>query len=340
MKTVRAALAVLALTSLALAACGDDDADESAEGADAGQPSAEDSPEAGDDTTTTAATDADDADGAGDADGDGGAEGDATGAGALFDQLPGEIQESGTLVFAGDSHPPYRTVEDDGSVTGIDPDFQAALEEELGVDIEVEIASGLPDILTGMLAGRYDAFNGPVRSTPEREADFDSIVWMTTRSSYVFLEENAADIPDSDALCGLEIAGVTGSVTETQVERLNEWCAAEGVEPATFTGLADTNATILAVESGRVDALATTETAALDIVDKTPDIYGYVTQSDEQGAGVDLMALLTPKGNGLGEVLLAAFENLFESGRYDELMDTWNLTSVSLDAPMYNPATS
>lgn len=266
---------------------------------------------------------------------------DAAGADApLFDQLPEEIQERGTLTFAGDSHPPYRTVEGDGTVTGIDPDFQEALEGQLGVDIEVEIVSGLPDILTGMLSGRYDAFNGPVRATPEREADFDAIVWMTTRSSYVFLAENADRIPDSEALCGLSIAGTTGSVTEVQVQRLNEWCDAEGQPANEFVGLADTNATILAVESGRVDALATTETAAIDIVDKTPDTYEYVTQTDEQGAGVDLMALLTPKGNGLGEVLLAAFENLFENGEYDELMAKWHLDTVKLDAPQYNPTSS
>ena len=258
----------------------------------------------------------------------------------LYDQLPAEIQERGTIVFAGDSHPPYRTVESDGEITGIDADFQAALEEVLGVEIETEIVSGLPDILTGMLGGRYDAFNGPVRATPEREADFDAIVWMTTRSSYVFLKENADQIPDSDALCGLSIAGTTGSVTEVQVGRLNDWCAEKGEPLNEFVGLADTNATILAVESGRVDALATTETAAIDIVDKTPDTYEYVTQTDEQGAGVDLMALLTPKGNGLGEVLLAAFELLFENGDYDELMAKWHLDAVKLEEPMFNPTSS
>src|SRR3712207_8459339 len=42
--------------------------------------------------------------------------------GELFDQLPQEIQDAGEIVFAGDSHPPYRTVGADGkTVTGIDP---------------------------------------------------------------------------------------------------------------------------------------------------------------------------------------------------------------------------
>jgi polar amino acid transport system substrate-binding protein len=255
----------------------------------------------------------------------------------LFSELPQEIQDRGTLVFAGDSHPPYRTVEADGTVTGIDPDWQKLLEAQLGVKVEFEVAAALPDILTGMQGGRYDVFNGPVKATAERMADFDAIVWMTTRSSYVFLDSRSDDIPDSGSLCGLQIAGVTGGITEGQVQALGKWCEDKGKTAPTFVGLADTNATVLAVQSERVDALATTETGAIDIVDKTPDTFAYVTQTDEQGAGVDQLALLTPKGNGLAEVLEKAFQNIFDDGDYAALMEKWHLSSVEVDAPVLNP---
>lgn len=257
----------------------------------------------------------------------------------LYDSLPDWVKEKGSITFAGDSHPPYRTVEADGSVSGIDPEFQAMLESQLGVEIDIEIASGLPAILTGMLSGRYDAFNGPVRTSEEREADFDAIVWLTTRTSYVFLESREDDYSSSDDLCGLQIAGVVGSVTETQVAALNEWCTAEGEEENTFVGLADTNSTILAVQSERVDALAVTETAAIDILDKTPDTFAYHTQTDEQGAGVDQLAMFAPKDNELGPVFFQAMENLFESGEYEEFMEEWNLSNVAVEAPLYNPVT-
>ena len=257
----------------------------------------------------------------------------------LFSRLPPEIQERGTLVFAGDSHPPYRIVGDDGTVTGIDPDFQAALAAELGVEIEVEIASGLPAILSGMLSGRYDAFNGPVRSTEEREADFDSIVWLTTRTSYVFLADDDR-FSSSDDLCGVVISGTAGSVTESQVELLNEWCVAQGEEPAEFLGLADTNATILAVQAGRADVLGSTETAALDIMRENEGTFEYVTQTEEQGAGLDLLGMFTPKDNGLGEVLYEAVQNIFDNGEFDAIVDRWGLGNVVVDEPMFNPVTS
>jgi ABC-type amino acid transport substrate-binding protein len=47
---------------------------------------------------------------------------------ALHAALPPAIRDAGVIRFAGDSHPPYRAVGTDGTtVTGIDPDLQAAL---------------------------------------------------------------------------------------------------------------------------------------------------------------------------------------------------------------------
>ncbi|MFC8680530.1 transporter substrate-binding domain-containing protein [Microbacterium ureisolvens] len=258
----------------------------------------------------------------------------------LYDQLPDAIKDAGVIKIAGDTHPPYRTIEEGGEITGIDPDLQAALSEQLGVPFEIITSSGLDAMLTGMLSGRYDAFNGPVRTTPEREADFDAVVWMTTRTSYVFLEERADELDDPEALCGARVAGVTGSVTESQLQRYNEWCDAEGLDPAEFIGLEDSNATFLAVNSDRADYAGTTQSAAIDLQASDPDRYGYLIQSDEQGAGIDQLALFMPKGNGLAEPMLAAFEAIFENGEYERIMSEWGIEDAAVDAPALNPMTS
>jgi len=258
----------------------------------------------------------------------------------LYDQLPDAIKDAGVIKIAGDTHPPYRTIEEGGEITGIDPELQAALSEQLGVPFEILTSSGLDAMLTGMLSGRYDAFNGPVRTTPEREADFDAVVWMTTRTSYVFLDERADELDDPEALCGARVAGVTGSVTESQLERYNEWCEAEGLDPAEFIGLEDSNATFLAVNSDRADYAGTTQSAAIDLQASDPDRYGYLIQSDEQGAGIDQLALFMPKGNGLAEPMLAAFEAIFENGEYARIMSEWGIEDAAVDAPVLNPMTS
>lgn len=258
----------------------------------------------------------------------------------FYDLLPDEIKEAGVITMAGDTHPPYRTIEEDGSFTGIDPDLQAALSEQLGVPFEMVTSSGLDAMLTGMLSGRYDGFNGPVRATAEREADFDAIVWMTTRTSYVYTADREDDFPDSEAVCGQRVAGVVGSVTETQLARLNEWCAAEGLDPAEFIGLEDTNSTILALNSGRADVVGTTQASAIDLLASKPDEYGYVMQTDEQGAGVDKLAMFLPKGSGLAEAMMAAFEAIFEDGQYAEIMKAYGITDAEVDEPVLNPYTA
>jgi polar amino acid transport system substrate-binding protein len=134
---------------------------------------------------------------------------------ALHAALPEEVREAGVIRFAGDSHPPYRTVQPDGSVTGIDRDFQDALGRVLGVRTETQIVDGLPAALQGMLAGRYDAFNGPVKATAEREQQFDTVTWMTTRTSYVVPAGSQAGLAGPEDLCAARPCVRRSSVSRT-----------------------------------------------------------------------------------------------------------------------------
>lgn len=255
----------------------------------------------------------------------------------LYEELPEDIRDAGQITIAADTHPPYRTIADDGEITGIDPDLQDALVEQLGVPFDVQRTSGLDAILSGMLSGRYHAFNGPVRTTAEREEEFDAIVWMTTRTSYLYRTDEANEFSDPEALCGARVAGVSGSVTESQLELYSEWCADMDLEVPEFIGLEDTNSTILAINSDRADYAGTTQAAALDIQGQDPDAYEYIEQSDEQGAGTDLLAMFMPKDIDLSEPMLAAFQGIFENGEYDRIMEEWNLTEASVDEPSLNP---
>ncbi|MGM7669807.1 transporter substrate-binding domain-containing protein [Microbacterium sp. A93] len=257
----------------------------------------------------------------------------------VYDQLPQAIQDAGAITIAGDTHPPYRTIEESGEITGIDPDIQAALAEQLGVPFTIQTSSGLDAMLTGMLSGRYDAFNGPVRTTPEREEDFDAVVWMTTRTSYLYLAERQDELGDPEAVCGARVAGVTGSVTESQLEHYTEWCEGEGLEAPEFIGLEDTNSTFLALQSDRADYAGTTQTAAIDFQSQNEGTFEYLVQSDEQGAGVDQLAMFMPKDNELAPAMLAAFEGIFENGEYDRIMSEWELDDVTVEAPTLNPMT-
>ncbi|KAB8189678.1 transporter substrate-binding domain-containing protein [Nonomuraea phyllanthi] len=263
----------------------------------------------------------------------------ATGGTALYDRLPDAIKEAGVIRFAGDSHPPYRIVANDGkTVTGIDKEMQDALGKVLGVRTEISIVNGLPAALSGMLASRYDAFNGPVKDTAEREKQFDAIVWMVSRTSYLIPKSGSAAVKSAGDLCGKRVAGTAGSIVEDQTKRLSDWCAKQGKPAIVFIGLADTNGTILAAKSGRADAAGMTESGAIDAMNKEKDAFTYVTQSDEQGAGIDQLAMLVPKAGGLGPVMLEAFKEIFKNGEYQRIVDKYGLKNVAVDEPKLNTA--
>jgi polar amino acid transport system substrate-binding protein len=267
-----------------------------------------------------------------------GASGSASMSQQLHDKLPQKIKDAGVIVFAGDAHPPYRVVKD-GTVTGFDPDLQAALGSVLGVTTRIEVVQGLPAALTGMSAGRYDAFNGPVKDTKAREAQFDNVVYMTSRTAYVFKSGTASD---AAGLCGKRVAYVGGSIVEGQLKALSKWCAtSHGAADITGVPLADTNATVLAVQSGRAEALGITQAGALDVLRHLPKgAFAYAIQNDEQGAGVDQLALVVPKSSGLGPVILEAFQALFSSGAYTALMEKYGLTDVAVKEPALNVASA
>jgi polar amino acid transport system substrate-binding protein len=260
---------------------------------------------------------------------------------ALHDQLPQAVKDSGVLRFAGDSHPPYRTVGPDGkTVTGIDHDFQEALGQLLGVRTETTIVSGLPAALQGMLSGRYEAFNGPVKATAEREKQFDTVTWMTTRTSYVIPTGSAAGIKQTADLCGKRVAVVTASVVEDQLAKLSAFCERSQRPAVQVVGLDDTNATLLAAKSGRADAAGMTQAAAIDVTTQQKGQYDYVTQTEEQGATKDNLALYTPKAGKLGPVLQKAFEELFRNGTYPRIMQKWGLTDVTVPQPLFDVASA
>ncbi|MDF2492309.1 MAG: transporter substrate-binding protein, partial [Microbacterium sp.] len=102
----------------------------------------------------------------------------------------------------------------------------------------------------------------------------------------------------------------------------------------------DTNSTILALNSGRADLVGTTQASAIDLIATQPDKYDYVMQTDEQGAGVDQLAMFLPKGSGLADPMLAAFEAIVEDGQYADIMAEYGIEDAVVEAPVLNPNTA
>lgn len=256
----------------------------------------------------------------------------------LYAKLPPEIQRAGVLRFVGDSHPPYRIVNDRRQIAdGLEPDLARRMERLLGVPIKHHVVNSLSATMAGLEAGRYDLALGPGVATLERQKRFDGVSWLTTRPAFVFPLDRPARYSLPMDLCGKKISYVAGSVSERVTNRLNERCIAEGRPPAQHVALVDTNMTLVATQAGRASVAAMTLSAALHAVHINPDRFGMY--SDASGSlGRDLLSLFVPKRSGLAPVIHEAMSTLMQNGQYAEVMERWGVSAVAITQSQINAA--
>lgn len=258
--------------------------------------------------------------------------------GPLHARLPEDIRKSGTLRFVGDSHPPYRILDDQRRLAdGLQLDLAAALEPLLGVRIVHHTVNSLPATLAGLEAGRYDVAIGPGVASPERQQRFDGVSYMVTRPSFVYPNDRPRRFTQSEHLCGARVAYVAGSVTERVVERVIAFCAKAGLPAALHVPLVDSNMTMVATQAGRADVAGMTLTAALYAVHVGQGRFGYF--SDSAGRlGQDVIGLFVTKRSALAPVMRDALQVLFDNGQYDRITAKWGIAGVRVDAPRINVA--
>lgn len=255
-------------------------------------------------------------------------------AGTLFERLPPEVKKAGVLRFVGDSHPPYRILDDERRIRdGLDADLARALEPVLGIPIRHHVVNSLSATLAGLESGRYDVAMGPALPTPERLQRFDAVTWLVTFPSFVYplqRQRRYVQVPD---LCGARISYVAGSVSERVTDRLNVRCKALALPLATHVPLVDTNMTLIATQAGRADVAAMTSAAALHAVHEAPQLFGSFRDPEDK-LGVDVLGLFVTRRSGLAPVLHAAMEELFRNGEYARIVNKWGVEKTAVQAPL------
>ncbi len=254
-------------------------------------------------------------------------------AATLLEKLPPEVRRNGVLRFVGDSHPPYRILDDDRQIRdGLDADLARALEPVLGIRIRHAVVNSLSATLAGLESGRYDVAMGPALPTPERLQRFDAVTWLITYPSFVYPLQRPrrfAQVPD---LCGMKVSYVAGSVSERVTDRVNVRCRELGKPLAQHVPLVDTNMTLVATQAGRADVAAMTSAAALHAVHEAPELFGAFRDPEDK-LGIDVLGLFVTRRSGLAPVLHEAMGELFRNGEYARIMAKWGVEKVAVQAP-------
>ena len=259
-------------------------------------------------------------------------------ANTLFQQLPAEVRKAGVLRFVGDSHPPYRILDDDRRIReGIDADLARALQTVLGIPIRHHVVNSLSGTLAGLESGRYDVAMGPALPTKDRLQRFDAVTWLVSYPSFVYPLQKPRRYRKVEDLCGAKVAYVAGSISERVTDHVGDRCVKAGLARASHVPLVDSNMTLVATQAGRADVAAMTSTAALHAVHVNEHLFGAF-RDPENKLGIDVLGLFVTKRSGLGPVLHAAMTELFKRGDYQRIMVKWGVDRVAVQAPLLHTA--
>ena len=176
--------------------------------------------------------------------------------GALHDVLPPAAQSKATLVVATDATAgkPYAWVDPDASIKGVAVDMAEALGYVLGVKVQV-VNTPFEDMIPSLQSGRADFLISDMLDTKKREKVVDFVDYLVDGSSILVAADSKLPDLTLDKMCGLTVASIRGSVEQGYLEKQGAQCKADGKPALTANVYQGNDQMLLALISGRVDAL-------------------------------------------------------------------------------------
>jgi polar amino acid transport system substrate-binding protein len=263
----------------------------------------------------------------------------------IRDKLPAAIKEKGTLVIGVGAlpagFPPLAFVGDDQqTLTGSEPDFGRLVAAVLGLQPELQ-NSTWENLFVGIDSGRTDVGFSNITDTEERKEKYDFASYRKDNLAFLTLASSDWEFNgDYKNLAGLRVAVGQGTNQERILLAWQKKLQGEGKD-FEVKYFPDTNATLLALKSGNLDAYFGPNPGAayqVKLAEKSPKPYKLAGQYS--GAGETLQGLIaatSKKGSGLAEPVAAAINYLIENGQYAKWLAAYNLSDEAVDSSEVNP---
>lgn len=233
-----------------------------------------------------------------------------------------ELMNDGQLTVCSTfANPPNTFRDDDGAETGVEIEIAEELATVLGLEPHWnEVA--FSGIIAALQAQQCDTIMATLYIRPEREEIFDFVPYLMAGSAAAVPSDNPAGVTGYDeSLCGTNSIAVTGSTGAGLLEEMDEECEAGGNDGITVT-LVDRGVDALnQIVAGQQEAYVNTVEQVL-YFDQEHDGFEIV---GEPFGEVAVGAATRPEAEGLHEALDAAFEEIVENGRYEEILAEWGL---------------
>jgi polar amino acid transport system substrate-binding protein len=234
----------------------------------------------------------------------------------IADAVPADIKSKGTLTVASDAtYPPMEFFgkSDNKTVIGADADLAKALGQIMGLKTEVQNVT-FASIIPGIAAGKYDLGMSSFTDSKEREATVDFVDYAQAGTSLYQPKDSNIEVTSVADLCGHSVAVEQGTTQQDDAEAQGKKC---DVKVQVFP---DQNGANLAISSGRAEFGMADSPVAAYIVEQSGGKFKLGSSYGLEPYGIAL-----PKGNGLAQPLADAVDALIADGKYQEILDYWQL---------------
>ena len=240
--------------------------------------------------------------------------------------VPAYLEGRGSITYCATlDNPPRASVDESSDQVGFEVDLGEEIARLGGLDV-TWLQLTFDGLISAVQADQCDAIVQELFIREERLEIIDMVPFSNTGQRIVVRDGEFSDAQSLEDFSGVKLAVPNGTSIQTLALEANEALEAEGKDPIDLIVLTTTTDTFQQLDSGVVDAVGTTTTAAAYYSDLNPDFvqvgepFGLI----ETGIGIK-------KGNDeLTEFIQAAFDHIRESGQYDALIAKWNMQGSEL----------
>ncbi|MCU1671192.1 MAG: atrA protein [Blastococcus sp.] len=254
----------------------------------------------------------------------------------LHDELPSDLRNASSIVVGSVSDYPPLGYMDNGHLAGLNIDLLNKMADVLGTKFEMQNTS-FDSLVPSLKSGRISIASGGTSDTSENEAVGILVDYMYASAQLAVPADNPDNIQSLADACGKTVATLAGSSTYMgSVQSASKDCTDAGKSPIKMTTFSSVDTALLAVSSGRADAIFNSSfILAYDIQQGIKiKIVGPLLNSVPIGFHV------SKSDTELATALKDALQKLIDNGEYAKLLAKYGLEKSAIKAAAINAAKS
>lgn len=235
--------------------------------------------------------------------------------------------EDGTLDVGSDiAYAPIEFFEGD-TPAGLDIDLAKAIADVLGVGVEFH-NTGFDAIIPSLLGNRFDVIMSAMTVTDERKQQIDFVEYASVGVGIVVAKGNPEGIETVEDLCGRTVAVQEGTIQVEILVAQDQACRDAGQPGIEILRFGTDPEAVDQVKAGRAVAVLNDFPVAFVAAQENPDTLEVLdTQIDPAPYGIGLRK----ESTALKKAIEQALDQLKADGTYQDIFAKWNMESAVLD---------